>query len=119
MTQHTNASTRDDRFLDDIIAREAAAEARVRRAATLAWSVTFAMIPLLGILFFLSEVVEGMPLDVVRAVYLMLIMTGVLSLFLAILMTMAWLFRSRTPTLTAIQRRLAAIEATLASGGDR
>ncbi|MEX2570986.1 MAG: hypothetical protein WD737_06750 [Gemmatimonadota bacterium] len=115
MTRQTGTLHGDRGFLEEIIAREVVAEARIRRAAILAWSVTFATIPLFGITFFLSRTTGGLSLEVLRAIFVMLAMTGALSLFLGVLMTVAWLFRSRTPTLTAIERRLAALESTLIS----
>lgn len=115
MTQDGDVIQRDRGFLDQIIEREVVTEARIRRAAILAWSATFATIPMFGISYFLSRVAGGLSMEVLRAVFIMLAMIGVLSLFLAVLMTFAWLFRSRTPTLTAIERRLAALESALGS----
>lgn len=99
--------------LERIIAREAMAEERVRKTAILAWSFTFAVTPMLGIAFFLGRTAGGLFIEVVRAFTLVLLTAGTLSLFLAILMTVAWLFRSRAPTLTVIEQRLAALEAIL------
>ncbi len=102
-------------FLDDIIAREATFERRVRRAALLAWSVTFATLPLIGIAVFLITTGGGAMVDALRAAVIVLGMTGVLSLFAAVLTTVGWLFRSRAPTLAAIDQRLAALETILLS----
>jgi hypothetical protein len=105
-------------FLNELIDREARFERRVRRAAQLAWSVTVALLPLTGITIFLIETGVGM-VDVLRAMLIVLGMAGILSLFAAALTTIGWLFRSRAPTLAAIDQRLAALEAILLSRQSR
>lgn len=100
-------------FLNDIIDREERFERRVRCAAQLAWSVTFALLPLIGIAIFLIETGGGMMVDVVRTVLIVLGMAGILSLFAAALTTIGWLFRSKAPTLAAIDQRLAVLETLL------
>lgn len=102
-------------FLEDIIAREMRFERRIRRAALLAWSVTFATLPLIGASVFLIETGGGVMVDLLRAALIVLGLTGILSLFAAALTTVGWLFRSRAPTLAAIDQRLSALEAILLS----
>lgn len=102
-------------FLNDIIDREERFERRVRRAALLAWSVTFALLPIIGVALFVIETGGGTMVDLVRTVLIVLGMAGILSLFAAALTTIGWLFRSKAPTLAAIDQRLAALEAILLS----
>lgn len=102
-------------FLNDIIEREERFERRVRRAAQLAWAVTFALLPSVGIAIFLIETGGGTMVDALRSLLVVLGMAGILSLFAATLTTIGWLFRSRGPTLAAINQRLAALEAILLS----
>ncbi|MBR9990895.1 MAG: hypothetical protein KFH98_14130 [Gemmatimonadetes bacterium] len=102
-------------FLNDIIDREERFERRVRYAAQVAWCVTFALLPLIGIALFLIETGGGMMVDLMRTVLMVLGMAGILSLFAAVLTTVGWLFRSRAPTLAAIDQRLALLENILLS----
>lgn len=102
-------------YLKDIIDREARFERRARQAAQLAWAVTFALLPLIGIAIYLIESGGGAMVNVVRSVLIVFGMAGILSLFAATLMTIGWLFRSKAPTLAAIDQRLAALEAILMS----
>lgn len=104
-----------DTFLQDIIAREARFERRVRRAALLAWSITFASVPLIGIVVFLIATGGGLLVDAMRAALIVFGLLGILSLFAATLTTVGWLFRSKAPTLAAIDQRLAALENILLS----
>jgi hypothetical protein len=113
MTEEIERRDRQREALEQMIAREAVAEERVRKAAILAWSFTFAVTPMLGIAFFLGRTAGGLFIEAVRAFALILLTSGTLSLFLPILMTVAWLFRSRAPTLAAIEQRLAALERIL------
>lgn len=102
-------------FLDGIIDREERFEQRVRRAALLAWSATFALLPSIGIVIFLIETGGGMMVDALRSLLVVLGIAGILSLFAASLTTIGWLFRSKAPTLAAIDQRLALLEAILLS----
>ncbi len=102
-------------FLNEIIEREEKFEKRVRRAALVAWSATFALLPPIGIALFLIETGGGMIVDLVRTVLIVLGMAAILSLFAASLTTIGWLFRSKAPTLAAIDQRLALLEAVLMS----
>jgi hypothetical protein len=46
------------------------------------------------------------------AMFVLMVLAG-LALFLALLMTVAWLFRSRSISLAVVERRLASLEAQL------
>lgn len=100
-----------DAWLTALLDREQAMERRVRRVAVLAWTAVVALVPLLGISFFMVRVVpDDWSRDAVRAAVLVIGVFAILAMFLAVLTTMAWLFRSRTGSLAVIERRLAALE---------
>lgn len=108
-------SARDPAWLTALLEREQEMERRVRRVAVLTWAAVVALVPLVGVAFFLVRVVpDGASRDAMRAVVLVLGVLGILALFLAVLMTVAWLFRSRAASLAVIERRLAALEELLA-----
>ena len=108
----TEPTARDgDAWLTALLDREQAMERRVRRVAVLAWTAVVALVPLLGISFFMVRVVpDDWSRDAVRAAVLVMGAFAILAMFLAVLTTMAWLFRSRTGSLAVIERRLAALE---------
>jgi hypothetical protein len=86
-------------------------ERRVRRVAVLAWTAVVALVPLLASSFFMVRVVpDDWSRDAVRAAVLMIGVLAILATFLAVLTTVAWLFRSRSGSLAVIERRLAALE---------
>lgn len=115
MSYRTDDRSRDRQLLDEIIDHEIRFERRVRRGAIAAWSATFAMLPLAGIALFVIETGGGLAVDALRAALVVLGIAGILTLFGAVLMTVAWLSRSRAPTLAVIERRLAALETILLS----
>jgi len=106
------AALREARLLE-MIDRERDHEARVRRLARLAWTATFTALPVAGVLVFMAETGGGMLVEVARATLIVVGAAGVLSLFVAVLFTVAWLFRSSAPKLAVIEERLAALEALL------
>lgn len=116
--EHGELQGRDRRrdgtaFLEVLLEREEAMERRVRRAAIGAWSAVLATVPLLGLGFYVVRVGGGAIVEVSRAALLVLGALAILALFLAIVMTVAWLVRSRTTSLAVIERRLAALEELL------
>ena len=84
--------------------------------AVLAWSITFGMALLLGIAVF--GIMSGVAANAMQAASMVISIAGILSFFLAVLTTIAWMSRSRAPTLAAIERRLAALESILLSRHD-
>ena len=98
----------------------------VRRVATVAWSVTFALLLLLGVFAGLSvgQMVRAamagqLPWMSVFGIALpFVVVCGVVSLLIATLSTVGVFLRMRTTTLNEVQARLAALERMLASRGD-
>jgi hypothetical protein len=108
-------SARDAAWLTALLDREQAMERRVRGVAVRAWAAVVALVPLLGVAFFLVRIVpDDWSRDAVRAAVLVLGVFAILATFLAVLTTVAWLFRSRSGSLAVIERRLAALEDLLA-----
>ena len=100
-------------FLEILLAREQATEQRLRRAAVGSWGALLALVPLLGIAFFVVRVGGGLIVEITRAAVIVVGIFSILALFLAVVTTVAWLWRSRTPSLAVIERRLAALEELL------
>lgn len=100
-------------FLETLLDREEAMERRVRRAAIGAWGAVLALVPLLGVGFFVVRVGGGLIVEVSRAAVLVVGVLAILALFLAVILTVAWLIRSRSTSLAVIERRLAALEELL------
>jgi hypothetical protein len=102
-----------DAWLAALLAQERAIEARVRRVAVGAWSVVAALVPLLGIAFFIRRVGGGLSVEVIRAVAIVAGIFAILAFVIAMMTTVAWLFRSRAASLAVLARRLAALEELL------
>jgi hypothetical protein len=100
-----------------LLEQERAFERRVRRAAVASWSALLALVPLLGVAFFVVRVGGGLLVEVTRAAVIVVGILAILALFLAVLTTVTWLFRSRTASLAVIERRLAALEELLLRSG--
>jgi fumarate reductase subunit C len=98
----------------------------IRRVATAAWSVTFALLLVLGVFAGLSagQMVRAamagqLPWMSVFGIALpFVVVCGVVSLLIATLSTVGVFLRMRTTTLNEVQARLAALERMLASRGD-
>jgi fumarate reductase subunit C len=98
----------------------------IRRVATAAWSVTFALLLVLGVFAGLSvrEMVRAamvgvLPwMSVFGAALPFVVVCGVVSLLIATLGTVGVFLRMRMTTLSEVQARLAALEQMLASRGD-
>ena len=98
----------------------------IRRVATAAWGVSFALLVILGVFAGLSvsqmlraAMVGAVPwLSVLGTALPFVVVCGVVSLLIATLSTVAVFLRLRTTTLTEIHARLAAVEQVLASRGD-
>ncbi len=102
-----------DAALQALIEDERATERRVRRVATWSWGALLALVPLVGVLFLVRRLGGGVMVEVARAAAVVVGILFILTLFLAVLTTVAWLFRSRAASLAAIERRLAALEELL------
>lgn len=103
-----------DPWFERLLESEAHFERQVRRAALLSWALAFACLVALAVSFYLVRNGGGEIVEVGRAAALVLAGTGLVSLVAATASSLAWLLRSRTPTLRAIERRLAALERLLA-----
>lgn len=98
----------------------------IRRVSVTAWSVTFFLLLLLGVLVaaaemqFIKAALAGtLPwMTVIGPAMPLIIVVGVVSLLIATLSTVGIFLRMRTTTLSEIQQRLAALEEVLASRGD-
>jgi fumarate reductase subunit C len=98
----------------------------IRRVATAAWSVTFALLLILGVFAGLSvgQMVRAamagqLPWMSAFGIALpFVVVCGVVSLLIATLSTVGVFLRMRTTTLNEVQARLAALERMLASRGD-
>lgn len=104
--------------LRELIDRERKFERRVRGWAASAWGGVLVTLP--AGLMLLAEA-RGEHTDGERAARLdpagtLLVGFGGVFLVLAILATIGWLFRTRTPTLAAIESRLADLEELVRSG---
>jgi len=116
--QRTAPIGEGDLWIGSLVQSEQAAERRVRRAAIGSWSAVTALVPLLGVAIFLIRVVaDGGIRDAVRAAVLVIGVFAILAVVLALLTTVAWLFRPRSASLAAIERRLAALEELLKRRG--
>jgi hypothetical protein len=102
-----------DADIGALLEHELATERRLRRAAIGAWSAVLAIVPLLGVAFFIVRTGGGAFVEVTRAAAVVVGILGILALFLAVLTTVTWLLRPRTASLAAIERRLAALERLL------
>ena len=98
----------------------------IRRVATTAWSVTFALLLVLGVFAGLSvsqmvraAIAGQLPWMSAFGIALpFLVVCGVVSLLIATLSTVGVFLRMRTTTLLEVQARLAALEQILTSRGD-
>ena len=99
--------------IEALIEREAHFEARVRRTAKLAWTGTFATLPILGGSMFLIDQGAGSSVEIARMLMMVFGMAGMLALLIALLTTISWLFRGRAASLAAVEERLATLERIL------
>lgn len=97
-------------LLQALVKSEQAAEQRVRRVAVGSWRAVAALVPLAGVLIFVLREGDSFVRQAARPVLIVVGIFAILAMFLAVLSTVAWLFRSRTASLAVIERRLAALE---------
>ncbi|MBZ0113826.1 MAG: hypothetical protein K8J08_15295 [Thermoanaerobaculia bacterium] len=110
----SEAPARDsDAVFEILLENELKFERRVRRLALLSWSVTFVCLVLGASVAGLILNGGGAIVEVLRVSFIIVSGTGVLALLAATITSLTWLFRSRTPTLRAIERRLADLERLL------
>ena len=108
------------------IEREKQRDRFIRRVCFAAWSVTFGLLLLLGVVAGLSAaqmlraVAAGvLPwMSVLGVVTPFIIVIGIVTLLIATLSTVGMFVRMRTVTLQEVQARLAALEEMLASRPD-
>lgn len=97
-------------LLQALVNSEQAAEQRVRRVAVGSWRAVAALVPLTGVLIFVIREGDSFVRQAARPLLIVVGIFAILAAFLAVLSTVAWLFRSRTASLAVIERRLAALE---------
>jgi hypothetical protein len=103
-----------DALLERLLDSEQAFERRVRRVAIGAWSAVLTLVPLIGVSMVMRRLVfNGFLQNAVRTGAVVMGVLVILGFSLAILATVAWLFRPRTASLVAIERRLLALEELL------
>lgn len=120
MTGVSAESSEAARWFAVMLAHEQATEQRIRSAAVWAWGTVFASIALFGVATFAYEAGAHALSEAGKAGRIVARLMGGLALFLAVLMTVVWLFRSRSASLAAIERRLGDLERLLrvrGSGG--
>ena len=108
----TNGSAMDPEFAL-LLQTEKAFEERVTRIAKITWAVSFVCLVCFAVLFGAITNGAGSIVELARVAVIVVIFTGAVSFLAAVLTSISWLFRSRTPTLRAIERRLAALEKLL------
>lgn len=102
-----------DAVFEILLEKERQFESRVQRLALVSWSVTFVCLVLGASTVGLIMNGGGAFVDLLRVVFIIVGGTGVVALLAATVTSLTWLFRSRTPTLRAIERRLADLERLL------
>lgn len=102
-----------DRSFEQLLLEDRRFEERVRRVALFSWALTLVCLVSALIPLTFAGQREGTALGLARAALVLFGTTGMISLLVATVTSLAWLFRSRTPTLRAIERRLAALERLL------
>jgi fumarate reductase subunit C len=99
-------------LMQALIDHEISRERFLRRAAVASWSVVLTLVLMWGCALYGIRARLGF-IEAARAALPVISIFGILALFLAVLTTMAWLFRSRSASLAIIERRLAALEELL------
>ena len=107
-----------DKMFADMIRHEEIFEERLRKVIISGWAFTVGSMVLGGIGVFAMRngggaYGGGIFVEVMRVIAPLFGILGAISLIVALLATIAWLFRSRTPSLAAIERRLASLEIIL------
>lgn len=96
-----------ERLLED----ESRFEARLRKIAVRSWALAFGCLVLLVVAMAAAGDIQiASNARVGDVALLLLVPTGTVAFFSGTLTSITWLFRSRTPTLRAISRRLNALE---------
>jgi hypothetical protein len=108
-------ATGSDPVFEILLENELKFERRVRRVALLSWAVTFVCLVLGAGVAGLILNGGGTFVEVLRVFFIITSGTGILALLAATTTSLTWLFSSRTPTLRAIERRLADLERLLIS----
>jgi len=106
-------STATDPVFERLLDAENRFELRVRRAALGAWVLAFVCIVTCASAFGAIRNGSDVIVESARVVLIVAVITGAISLAAAAFASLQWLFRSHTPTLRAIERRLAALEKSL------
>lgn len=114
----TTRNVERDKMFEMMIEREIAHEKNLRRLALVTWSVAITCVLILGVCIFMLRSTFGVYPDptlqeIMRMFILIFGAAGGLSLVIAFLATLRWMFRSRTPSLSVIERRLASMEDVL------
>lgn len=102
-----------DHAFERLLETETQHEERVRRVAIGAWAAAFVCLLIVTASFLIIKDQSGAVADVNRFTFIVAAGAGVVAVAAGSLAFAAWLFRSRTPSLRAIDRRLARLEALL------
>ncbi len=100
------ARTQRRQQMESILDNERTVTRRLRLVAMLAWASTL-LIPMAGVIF---AVIPARGNEGMYAAVMLFGLLGGLAVLLAVLTTVAWLFRSRATTMSAIEMRLASLE---------
>ncbi len=109
-------SESSDSMLEILLEQERQFEERVRRLAIWSWTTTFVCLVVGAVAVTVVREGGGAIVEFLRGLLIILMGTGTIGLIAASVLSLTWLFRSRTPTLRAIERRLAALERRLVRG---
>ncbi len=109
LVEHEGINDRDSRRqrrqkMEAVLEKERSFSKNILRGALIAWGITM-LGPIGGFLMLLSPGNSGSV-----AVFALLAMLGGLAFWVALITTAAWLFRSRSTTMSAIELRLANLE---------
>ncbi len=108
-----NAEPEQLREFEQLMQAEAQHERKVFRLALYAWSTAFVCLVVVTASSLMVREMGGAFVNVARFALVVAAGTGLVAVFSGTLFTTAWLFRSRTPTLRVIERRLARLETLL------
>ncbi len=100
-------------LLARLLDHEMETERRIRQVAVWSWCAVVALVPLVGLMYYLSRTDIELLAEAAGPAMGVAAILAAIALFLALLVTAAWLFRARTMSLAAIERRLAALETQL------
>lgn len=102
-----------ENLLRDLIDQERVFERKVSKVALFSWATTLACIVIVAVSSVMLRDGSDGAAHIARALILSCGAIGVIGLVIGLLTTITWLFRTRSPTLAVIEKRLAAMELAL------